>query len=70
MLAHVQGRFAGPLDVQNRRVLAGEIGRKTRRVGRVLLPRPCDAALDDRRLIDQETIFFARETPGIHAGEG
>lgn len=52
VLAHIQRCLTGALDIQNGRVLPGEIGGKAGRVASVFLARPRHAALDHRRLVD------------------
>jgi hypothetical protein len=56
MVAHVQGCFAGPLNVQNGRILPREAGGKSGAIDLVFFTGPGHAALNDGRLVEQNII--------------
>ncbi len=54
MLGHVDGGFARPLQVENRRILMGEIGVERIPRCRDFFPDPGDTPVDRRSLRDQD----------------
>ena len=60
VMAHIERRLTGSLNMEDRRILSSMAAAECRLVVAILLPDPGDAALDRRRLVDQKVIGHGR----------